>query len=1150
MAQDIDFPYWSVWQVLENRLALVEVLAFPERARLGGSVPALRQQLELNLKAIIEATPLAELHRRHCAGAPTADSVVLTLEAPLDSVQWRTPAVLTFSIVRWSHASAEIAFIPVLGIEVIADRPDELHARLPDEIRASLARRPRPPTLRDLVALDRVVKLHTEQRSLTIAIPGAKARALAAERERENKPSVLVRVATNMTRNLAAPAIGLDHVVEQLAELLTGRTPRSVLLVGPSGVGKTAAVGELVRRRGEFQLDATSFWSTSGARLVAGMTGFGMWQQRCQEVVREAKRRNVVVHLGNLVELMHVGKSEHQTTGIAAFLRPYLARGELLAVAECTPEQVPLIEREDPHLLDVFHRIDLAEPDATLGRQILAHAAEHMPEPYAQVLAPEALDVLDRLHRRYAAYSAYPGRPLRFLHSLLRDCAARLVQSGDVLAAFTRETGLPRVLLDPATPLDLIQTETWFTERVLDQPEAVKLIVELLSATKAGLSRPRKPIASLLFIGPTGVGKTELAKALAEFLFGSKRRLTRFDMSEFGDPIAVQRLIGGVHGDEGLLTAKVREQPFSVLLLDEFEKAHPQFYDLLLQVLGEGRLTDAAGRLADFTNTVVILTSNLGAASFQQGAFGFGTAADTDQRAAAREHFERAVRDFLRPELFNRIDRIVPFAPLSADAIQRIAARHLQRLEGRDGIRYRGSRLALGAGVAEHLARAGFDARYGARPLLRAVERELLAPLAEQMNQYSGALAVRAQVSMAATGLRVEVQARTDAAGRTVSAGAADVSLSDAATQAVSLRRQIQALTRCTSVRELLNELWQLDREQERFERAQRRWLALQSRLAEASPEVRARKLQRIPEWRVRPRDSERMTRIARLRETTDRVHDLSAGAVALEDEILTRLYGQLDATASPPPDFAARLRSRVDQLYDLVLHFFCRDFTPSDRATLVLLSPDHEWLLELAAAYVGVAVLLPGYSVEMVVYHLLSNAPPRKEDEEAVPKEPKAGEKPKTFWHGDVLMTPPEGRQPQRPLLQRTRVANIAGFFGEPPAVLGLALQIRGPAATPRFATEAGVHVFRGAKKPEPSHCVVVHSDAKVLDFAPSPDILRRGTVNAQDRRRTYDRTKDVLEDGQLGERRPWPSRSLVPVLGTAIEDHLRRRALATLNE
>src|SRR5262249_30690931 len=210
---------------------------------------------------------------------------------------------------------------------------------------------------------------------------------------------------------------------------------------------------------------------------------------------------------------------------------------------------------------------------------------------------------------------------------------------------FTRETGLPRFLLEDAVRLDLKATRDRFARRVIGQPEAVDLVVDLLATVKAGLTRPHKPIASLLFIGPTGVRKTEMAKALADFLFGDPGRLTRLDMSEYADPAAVQRLIGGGFGAEGVLTSRIREQPFAVVLLDEFEKAHPLLFDLLLQVLGEGRLTDAAGRLADFCNAMVILTSNLGAESFQQGAFGFpgtgeGEALD-GERERAWEHCQR-----------------------------------------------------------------------------------------------------------------------------------------------------------------------------------------------------------------------------------------------------------------------------------------------------------------------------------------------------------------------------------------------------------------------------------------------------------------------------------------------------------------------------
>src|SRR5207342_2926265 len=194
---------------------------------------------------------------------------------------------------------------------------------------------------------------------------------------------------------------------------------------------------------------------------------------------------------------------------------------------------------------------------------------------------------------------------------------------------------------------------------------AVDLVTDLLATVKAALNRPRRPIASLLFVGPTGVGKTEMAKALAGYFFGDTRgdRLVRFDMSEYASAAAVGRLVGTTWEAEGLLTAKVREQPFCVVLLDEFEKAHPAFFDLLLQVLGEGRLTDSAGRLADFSNAIVVMTSNLGAGSFGSGPFGLSRA-DSSGREHARVHFTHAVQSFLRPELFNRIDRIVPFLPL------------------------------------------------------------------------------------------------------------------------------------------------------------------------------------------------------------------------------------------------------------------------------------------------------------------------------------------------------------------------------------------------------------------------------------------------------------------------------------------------------
>ncbi|HEV3115804.1 MAG TPA: AAA family ATPase, partial [Gemmataceae bacterium] len=789
---ELTFPFWAVFQVLENRLSLAEALGFPEVSRLGAGRDRLLHVLRENVRRLLEADALPRLHRRQRTTAPTAVQFVVRVEPEPRASGWREPLALRFDGLRWSHGKdAVIVFIPTLGIEVLAARSDDLNTLVESEIRSALTRG-QALILPRLVMLQRVTHIDLKQDFAQVKLQSPKARVLAAELGEENKPSILRQIGTDLRKEPPEPYLAYGNVFALLGEMLGSAPPRSVLLVGPAGVGKTAAVRELVRRRGDYQLKKTPFWATSGARLVAGMSGYGMWQERCQQLVREASRRRAILHLGNLVELMNVGKSEHNTLGVASFLRPYLARGEMVAIAECTPEQLPVLEREDPHLLDVFQRLALPEPDVEHGREILQHCALHARTDVRQSLPDETLDTLDRLHRRFATYSAYPGRPLRFLRNLLHDHpSAANIAPADIIRAFTRETGLPQVLLDPEQQLDLADTRQWFEQRVVGQPEAVDLIVDLLATTKAGLTRPGKPIAGLLFIGPTGVGKTEMAKALAEFLFGSRLRITRLDMSEFSDTAAVQRLVG-FSSDEGLLTAKVREQPFTVLLLDEFEKAHPLFLDLLLQILGDGRLTDAGGRLANFCNTVVILTSNLGSESYQQGALGFSGASDRQhaqaERDSARAHFEREVREHVRPELFNRIDRLVPFAPLGTAEIAGIARRHLQRLQSRDGIRSRGVSLRIDDNATAHLARNGFDSRYGARPLLRTVERELLSPLADQVNRYSGGQALEVDVELGADGLQIRMKPCADAGNREF-AGSDSATPLSIAEQCVQFRR-------------------------------------------------------------------------------------------------------------------------------------------------------------------------------------------------------------------------------------------------------------------------------------------------------------------------------------------------------------------------
>jgi ATP-dependent Clp protease ATP-binding subunit ClpA len=916
---DFEFRLTAVLQTLENQTHLAEALFFPEVSCYGDAPDALLAALRTNARRLAESSPTLQLHCRHAGELPEVAAVTVVLDPPPRSAAWREPVTLTFHAVRWVHGEAHVAFVPALGIEVVAGKPEELEPRLAGHLRAALLRSEAATSLGRLVWLQRGQTVQVESLTFTATLKTPKQQALADEEAREAKKSVLEEVATDLTARPLPPAYEMEEVVSRLAEALTGRHPRSVLLVGPSGAGKTAAVQELVRRRRDHGLGRTPFWTTSGSRLVAGMSGFGMWEERCQKVWREAVKTKAILHLGNLVELMEVGKSDSRGQGIASFLRPYLGRGDLLTIVECTPEQVPVIERQDPHLLEVFARLAVDEPGPERSHAILRRFAEARPAG-TPPLGPEGLATLDRLHRRYATYSAYPGRPLRFLTNLLHDRPdGQPLGAAEVIQAFTRETGLPRFLLEDAVRLDLDATRDQLARRVIGQPEAVDLVVDLLATVKAGLTRPRKPIASLLFIGPTGVGKTEMAKSLAEFLFGDVGRLTRLDMSEYADEAAVQRLIGGGIGAEGVLTARIREQPFAVVLLDEFEKAHPLLFDLLLQVLGEGRLTDAAGRLADFSNAVVIMTSNLGAETFQQGAFGLG--AGGAARGEAREHFTRAVRAAVRPELFNRIDRIVAFAPLDEATIGGIARRQLDLLQQRDGIRYRGVTLSVAPEVAGHLAARGYDARYGARPLKRALERELLAPLAERMNQYAADAALMVQVSLDGGGLCFHVRAQLDDEGRQVTAAGGPGALGELARAFLEMRRNLQRLQQSAVTVELYNDVYRLEH--------------LERRLAKRPHKS--------------PEELERLARLARLRRITSNLESFYDQVCALEDEVLVALHGsgELDEERC-----RRDLNDAPRKWLDLLLALYTLRFPAADFVTVVVFSEEPPCLFTLAAAY------------------------------------------------------------------------------------------------------------------------------------------------------------------------------------------------------
>jgi MoxR-like ATPase len=695
---------------------------------------------------------------------------------------------------------------------------------------------------------------------------------------------------------------------------------------------------------------------------------------------------------------------------------------------------------------------------------------------------------------------------VRFLRNLLTDQPPALPVAGrTVTEAFARETGLPLVLLEDEVPLDLAEATAWFSQRVIGQGEAVDLVVDLLATVKAALNRPRKPIASLLFIGPTGVGKTEMAKALAEYLFGSRERLTRFDMSEYGDPLAVQRLIGGLGSSEGILTARVREQPFSVILLDEVEKAHPQLFDLLLQVLGEGRLTDAAGRLADFCNSVVIMTSNLGAESYLQGDFGLLPSGPSRQRA--REHFVHEVQSAVRPELFNRIDRIVPFAPLDEETTRKIAVRELDLLQQRDGIRYRGVTVEMAAEVSAWLAQHGYDIRYGARPLKRAIERQLLAPLATLMNDYTADTPLRVQVAVRDDAVRVQVRARTEEGGQQVAAGGlagAEVQLAE---RCQGLRRSLQQLNAAGAALEVNNEIFRLERMQ--------------------------KKQHYVPG-------------LAELKRIADELTGQLAAAVALEDEVLVALYSAAAGAVGRLAHLPGALDEVSRRFDELLLTLYLRRFPRSDRVSLGVFSEDPETMLALAGGYFAHA----GSTATVSVWQF---TPPRG------PRETARAAPAKTTSEAPAPPPPPE---------RRLVGAGSEAFAGRPtlavrlwnaeekkledevmlPAmkgVIGIGLEITGRAAVPRFGAEDGLHVVQTSK--QTTRALVSSGAAAMTEYRPPEGVERRGMIGNQARRRHYRPEQGTIDDSRLGSLNQ-PHKSVSDVLPWCIEEALRLAAREVL--
>ena len=544
------------------------------------------------------------------------------------------------------------------------------------------------------------------------------------------------------------PVVGRDMEIARVIEILGRRKKNNPMLIGEPGVGKSAIVEGIALRiaSGEISpaLAKKRILSLDIASVVAGTKYRGDFEKRLKAIIKEAQSDpDLILFIDEFHTIVGAGGASGSLDA-ANMLKPALARGEIQCVGATTMDEFTKIVEKDGALDRRFQKIVVEPTDVAQSIEILRQLKPHYEEFHHITYTDEAVEAAVRLTDRYITDKSLPDKAIDALDeagSMVRLSLAKkrgrtdVVDAEDIASVVSKMTGIPVNKVAESEGNRILRMKKRLQGRIIGQDEAIDTVARAIQRNRAGLKDPHRPIGTFLFFGPTGVGKTQLARSLAEYLFDSEENMVRIDMSEYMEKFSVSRLIGAPPGyvgyeEGGQLSERVRRKPYCVVLLDEIEKAHPDIFNLLLQVMDEGRLTDSNGRTVDFKNTIVIMTSNVGSREIEEYGNGIGFSTAGRNLTADRQNLvAKAVKKAFPPEFINRVDEQVYFNSLSREDLEQIIDIELKDL--RERALESGYRINVTPSAKRFVAEAGYDPAYGARPLKRAITKWIEDPVSE-----------------------------------------------------------------------------------------------------------------------------------------------------------------------------------------------------------------------------------------------------------------------------------------------------------------------------------------------------------------------------------------------------------------------------------